>query len=244
MVERGAVKAAASAQGGLVARPHGDRRRSAARKVGDRRYSGGADGVRVDMAEEGTSGMREDPSMLSRPGGRRYNRQSRRAGAAARARPRTAGVLAVALLVGAAGGGAVGVEAAPAGGAPPTAHVARTLNVKDEGHLHLSGRPSGSAIIEEGTVMGTLPGTVKVRFNIGATISAQFTIYARGGGSISGHGSGSLHSTSVYSTFGGTLSVTSGTGRFRHAHGSGGLYGAINRKTDALTVQTIGKLSY
>ena len=42
----------------------------------------------------------------------------------------------------------------------------------------------------------------------------------------------------------GSLKVTGGTGRYKHAHGSGGLYGAINRKTDALTVQTTGKLSY
>jgi hypothetical protein len=124
------------------------------------------------------------------------------------------------------------------------AHAARTLSVKDEGHLHLAGKPEGSLIVEEGAVSGTLPGTVKVRFDVGATVTAQFTIYARGGGSVSGHGSGALHSTSLYSTFGGTLSVTSGTGRFKHARGTGGLYGAIDRKTDALTVQTIGKLSY
>jgi hypothetical protein len=126
----------------------------------------------------------------------------------------------------------------------PTAHAARALNVKDEGHLHLAGKPSGAEIVEEGAVTGTLPGTVKVRFNVGATVSASFTIYPRGGGSISGHGSGALHSSSVYATFGGSLSVTGGTGRFRHAHGSGGLYGAINRRTYAVTVQTIGKLSY
>jgi hypothetical protein len=128
--------------------------------------------------------------------------------------------------------------------APSQARAARTLSVRDEGHLHLAGKPEGSLIVEEGAVSGTLPGTVKVRFDVGATVTAQFTIYARGGGSVSGHGSGALHSTSLYSTFGGTLSVTSGTGRFKHAHGTGGLYGAIDRKTDALTVQTIGKLSY
>jgi hypothetical protein len=143
----------------------------------------------------------------------------------------------------AACGALVGLGSA-AGAAPPIARAARTLTVKDEGHLHLAGAPSGSLIVEEGAVAGTLPGTVRVRFNVGATVSAQFTIYARGGGSVSGHGSGSLHSTSLYSTFGGTLSVTSGTGRFKHAHGTGGLYGAIDRKTDALTVQAIGKLSY
>jgi hypothetical protein len=126
----------------------------------------------------------------------------------------------------------------------PGARAARALNVKDEGHLHLAGRPSGSAIVEEGTVTGTLPGTVKVRFNVGATVTASFTIYPRGGGSISGHGSGALHSTSVYATFGGSLAVTGGTGRYRHAHGHGGLYGAINRHTYAVTVQTVGTLSY
>ena len=149
------------------------------------------------------------------------------------------------LLAGAVWVAGVGVDAPTAAlAAAPMARVARTLNVKDEGHLHLSGKPEGSLIVEEGAVSGTLPGTVKVRFDVGATVTAQFTIYPRGGGTISGHGSGALHSTSLYSTFGGTLSVTSGTGRFKHVRGNGGLYGAINRKTDALTVQTTGKLSY
>jgi hypothetical protein len=149
-------------------------------------------------------------------------------------------VLAVGLLMGTGAGAAVLADAALAAQA---ARTARMLSVKDEGHLHLV-RESGSELLEEGTVSGTLPGTVKVRFNVGAVITAQFTIYARGGGSIAGHGSGSLRSTSRYSTFGGSLSVTSGTGRFAHARGSGGLYGAIDRRTYALTVQTIGKLTY
>jgi hypothetical protein len=146
----------------------------------------------------------------------------------------------------------VALDAAPAvdatprtagAGGPPAARASRALNVRDEGRLRLV-RESGSLLLEEGPATGTLPGTVKVRFDIGATISAQFTIYARGGGSISGHGSGALRSTSAYSTFGGKLTVTGGTGRYAHARGSGGLYGAIDRKTYALTVQAIGKLSY
>jgi hypothetical protein len=150
-----------------------------------------------------------------------------------------------ALLTGATCLAGVTVEApAAVYAARPAARAAHTLSVRDEGHLHLAGKPSGSLIVEEGVATGTLPGTVRVRFDVGATITAQFTIYARGGGSISGHGSGTLHSTSLYSTFGGSLSVTSGTGRFAHARGKGGMYGAINRKTDALTVQTIGNLTY
>ena len=83
------------------------------------------------------------------------------------------------------------------------------LNVKDEGHLH-SVHSSGSELVEEGPVSGTVKGKVKVSFNIGATVTAKFTIYANGGGSISGHGGGALHSTGVYSTFGGSLAVTGG----------------------------------
>lgn len=148
-------------------------------------------------------------------------------------------LLAIAGCVALAGGGA-----ALADGGGPSAHAARSLYVKDEGHLHLSGHPEGSYIVEEGSTSGTLPGTVKVRFDVGPTVTATFTIYPRGGGSISGHGSGALHSTTLYATFGGSLTVTSGTGRYRHASGHGGMYGAINRHTDAMTVQTIGRLSY
>lgn len=125
----------------------------------------------------------------------------------------------------------------------PVARAAGTLNVRDESRMHLV-RESGSLLLEEGAATGTVPGSVKVRFQVGATVTAYFTIYARGGGSISGHGKGTLRSTGTYATFGGTLSVTGGTGRYAHAHGSGGLYGAINRRTYALTVQTIGKLTY
>jgi hypothetical protein len=126
---------------------------------------------------------------------------------------------------------------------PPAARAAHVLNVKDEGHLH-SVHSSGSELVEEGPVSGTIPGKVRVSFDIGATISAAFTIYANGGGSISGRGGGALHSTSVYSSFGGSLKVTGGSGRYAHAHGSGDLFGAINRKTYALTVQAVGKLYY
>lgn len=121
--------------------------------------------------------------------------------------------------------------------------AAGVLSVKDEGHLH-SVRTSGSELVEEGAISGTIPGRARVSFDIGPTVYATFTIYPKSGGSISGHGSGALHSTGVYSSFGGSLEVTRGAGRYAHAHGRGGLYGAINRKTYALTVQTIGKLYY
>jgi hypothetical protein len=133
-----------------------------------------------------------------------------------------------------------GVARASAGG-----RAAHALSVKDEGHLHMVSS-SGSDLVEEGAVTGTIPGTVRVNFNIGPTVYASFTIYVHGGGSISGSGHGTLHSTSAYSTFGGSLSVTHGTGRYSHAHGTGGLYGAINRRSSTypMTVQTTGTLYY
>jgi hypothetical protein len=128
-------------------------------------------------------------------------------------------------------------------GTPLAARAAHVLNVHDEAHLHLASS-NGSLLLEEGPATGAIPGSVKANFMVAANVTATFTIYARGGGSISGRGTGALHSTGLYSTFGGALKVTGGTGRYAHAHGSGGLYGAINRKTYALTVQTTGRLSY
>jgi hypothetical protein len=136
--------------------------------------------------------------------------------------------------------------AARAGGRAYTpGRAAHETSVKDEGHLHLVSS-SGSNLVEEGPVVGTLPGRVKVNFDVGPTVYASFTIYVQGGGSLSGHGHGALHSTSAYATFGGSLYVTHGTGRYAHAHGNGGLYGAIDRRSSAypMTVQTTGTLYY
>jgi hypothetical protein len=124
--------------------------------------------------------------------------------------------------------------------------AARALNVTDTAHLHFV-KESGAQLIDEGAATGTLPGTVRVSFNVGATVAATFTIYAHGG-SIVGRGSGALHKnksqSDVYVSFGGTMAVSRGTGRYAHAHGTGGFYGVIDRKSYAVTIQTTGTLSY
>ncbi len=122
------------------------------------------------------------------------------------------------------------------------ARASRTLNATDAAHLHLVKSP-GSLILEEGPASGALSGTVKARCNVGPTITANFTIYTHSG-SISGHGSGKLNTSGAEPSFGGSMTVTSGTGRYAHAHGHGGFYGVLNRKTEALTIQTTGTLSY
>jgi hypothetical protein len=137
----------------------------------------------------------------------------------------------------------VGAHAAsPATAAGRTGLAERTLAVDDQARLHYV-RESGSDLLEEGQATGGLPGHVRVQFNVGATVYASFSISTRSG-SISGSGSGKLRGTGAWESFGGTMTVTHGTGRYSDAHGHGGFYGAINRHTYASSVQTTGTLHY
>lgn len=122
------------------------------------------------------------------------------------------------------------------------ARAAHALKAMDTAYLHLASS-SGALLLEEGNAMGTVPGKVRAHCSIGPTVSAKFTIYTHVG-SISGSGSGKLSSTGRQPSFGGTMTVTGGTGRYAHAHGHGGFYGVLNRDTDAITLQTTGTLNY
>jgi hypothetical protein len=151
------------------------------------------------------------------------------------------GVVFAATLAAVGSMGILGAAAAAARGS--AVHAARTLNATDTAHLHYN-KEVGSQLLDEGPATGGLPGKVSVRFNVGASsVSASFTIYAKGG-SLTGHGSGSLHGVGVTVSFGGTMTVTGGTGRYAHAHGHGGFYGVINRGNYAATIQTTGTLTY
>jgi hypothetical protein len=132
--------------------------------------------------------------------------------------------------------------ASPATASEQMARAARTLDVRDEAHLRYV-KESGSDLLEEGEATGGLPGHVRARFNVGATVYSSFSISTRYG-SISGSGSGKLRGTGAWESFGGTMTVTHGTGRYSHAHGHGGFYGAIDRHGYATTIQTTGTLAY
>jgi len=166
-------------------------------------------------------------------------RERLRAGSLARALPP------IALLVSAAGVVSAAQARATGRTTRRSAHAARVLNVRDEGHLRFI-HASGSLLIDEGHASGTFPGSVKVRFVYDGepNVSAQFTI-SGSGGSISAKGSGRLSSpTSPDPSFKGRMSVTGGSGRYAHVHGGGELFGVFNRRSYALTVQAIGKLPY
>jgi hypothetical protein len=125
------------------------------------------------------------------------------------------------------------------------ARSARTLSVRDEGYLRFK-QSSGSQIIDEGNVSGTIRGRARVRFTYtgSPTVTSQFTLYG-GGGSLSGYASGRLDNpTSTSPSFRGRMILTSGRGRFAHAHGHGELFGVFYRRSYGLSVQAIGHLSY
>jgi hypothetical protein len=143
-----------------------------------------------------------------------------------------------ALLVGGAGTLA---WSAPA----PVARAAHVLKVRDEGRLRFVSS-SGSLLIDEGPVSGTLRGKVRLRFTYDGspTTSAQLTI-SGAGWSIRARGQAKLSNpTSLTPSFRGTLSISGGSGRYAHARGSGELFGVFNRRSYAITVQAIGKLTY
>lgn len=138
-------------------------------------------------------------------------------------------------------GGAGAARAAFASTAPG-AKAARALQAHDSANLHYVSA-SGSTLYEVGSASGTLPGSMRVHMQLSTKFTGSFVIYAQGG-NITGHGSATPHGSGTYESFAGTLSVTSGTGRFGHAYGTAKLYGVFDRRSYALTIQTAGTLHY
>jgi hypothetical protein len=139
------------------------------------------------------------------------------------------------------------LQAIPAAAGKPArdAHATRTLDVTDTAHVHFVSETQSGDLVEEGQAKGALPGTVKVTLSLSATINATFIIKTPYG-SLSGRGSGAIGGSGHEASFGGSMTVTRGTGRYAHARGHGGFYGTIDRENthDPAVVQTTGSLTY
>ncbi|HEX4806377.1 MAG TPA: autotransporter [Conexibacter sp.] len=139
----------------------------------------------------------------------------------------------------------LGVAAVGVSSAAPSAHAARrSLNLRGTAHLHLT-RKSGNVLYERGTATGTLPGTVTARLVTGVTkVTGTVTFYPRSGGSLTLSAVGYPQSAATIVHFTGSCAVLSGTGRFRHALGSGSFSGTANRRSWAVTVHASAHLTY
>lgn len=138
----------------------------------------------------------------------------------------------------------LGFGAGSVSSAAPAAHAARRLNLSGTAYLHLTHK-SGNVLYERGTATGTLPGTVTARLVTGVTkVTGTVTFYPRGGGSLTLSAVGYPQSAATIVHFTGSCAVRSGTGRFRHAVGSGSFSGTANRRTWAVTVHANAHLNY
>lgn len=138
---------------------------------------------------------------------------------------------------------AVRPTALSVGGGDPFAWAARDLSLQETGHLHAVGEP-GTTILERGHATGTLSGSITGRLAIVSAnrVTATFTVRPSGG-SITGRGSARFEQQGANGYFGGTLSITNGTGSYAHASGANlGISGVISRETFALTVHVHGKI--
>jgi hypothetical protein len=128
--------------------------------------------------------------------------------------------------------------------AATSAHAARTISLRESGHLHLTSH-HGFTLNEQGSASGTIHGTIYIHLTVSSTnrVSAVVNIYPRGG-SLSGYARAAYHVHGSIASFSGTMSISRGTGSYNHAHGSGlSFNGTIQRTSDAVDVQVNGTIS-
>lgn len=127
----------------------------------------------------------------------------------------------------------------------PSARVARTISLNENGRLHLTSKHNFT-LNEQGTATGTVTGTIYVHLTaVSSTrVTAEVNIYARGA-SFSGNGNASYHRGSTTASFAGSMSIDRGTGSYAHVHGSGlSFSGTIaESRKDAITVHVSGRVS-
>jgi hypothetical protein len=129
------------------------------------------------------------------------------------------------------------------GDAQPAARAARTVSLTETGRLH-STNGAGVTIDERGTATGTYDCAITVHLTILSAnrVTAAFTVSPRGG-TISGTGSARFQARGANGYFGGTISISHGTGSYKRASGTNiGISGIINRETFNLTVHVHGTI--
>jgi hypothetical protein len=139
---------------------------------------------------------------------------------------------------------AIAICAATATAAKVSPAVAALSNtyVKEQGHLHLSGKSGSSAIAERGSATGTFTASLAIDLTIKISqVTGSFVVNLKGG-SISGSAEATPHYSGQWVSFKGSLTIKHGTGSYKGASGTASLYGSLNRQQLTLNVQVIGQL--
>jgi hypothetical protein len=126
----------------------------------------------------------------------------------------------------------------------PVAVAARRLYLTESASLRLIGEGE-TTLNERGRGTGTFSAPLTARLNLSPShVTGTFTIYPKGG-SISGITQARFILKGSIGYYGGTLTITHGTGHYRHASGAGiGISGTINHLSFALTVKAHGWMNF
>ncbi len=136
---------------------------------------------------------------------------------------------------------------APGGGerrqANPTATTARVLALHETGYLQLASHQGAQTLNERGRVSGTLTGLLAIQITLSYTQAAvSFTAYPKDG-TLSGRGLESYYVSGNTGHFNGTMAVTGGSGRYRHASAASlRIAGTLRRKHYELSVIVTGNM--
>jgi hypothetical protein len=127
--------------------------------------------------------------------------------------------------------------------AGPVGTTAKTVDLVENATLKLLSE-EGAALVERGQATGTYDAPVTATFTIHPkAVTASVTVYPHGG-SITGVAQADYVVRNSTGYFGGSLTITRGTGSFKGASGKAlGISGTINRYSFAITVKAHGEAS-
>ncbi len=114
----------------------------------------------------------------------------------------------------------------------------------ETGHLHKTSK-NGASFVEQGPASGTYRGTLTVDLTTTSRgVKFRITGYLPGG-TLNGYGSANIESEGKVAQFSGTAVFSGGSGRYKHAHGSGfKVKGSLNRESYALALTFGGHLFF